>query len=541
MTPVVRALVVATTCFVATDVHAATQRFALLVAAHEGGADLETLRYAARDVDRMRDVLVEMGGFERAKMIEIVDGEADIVMSTLDEVERNVQAARSKGDEVVFLFYYSGHAANGVLRLGATQLDMMGLKHKLEASSADVRLAFIDSCGAGQLTREKGGSLAPPFVVAVDDALSARGQVIITSSSSDEVSQESDDIQGSFFTHYLSTGMRGDADRNSDGKVTLDEAYGYAYGRTVAATAMTRAGAQHPTYEYQLRGAGDVTLTEPSAAEVTVTLPADLGAGKYFVVDLERQLFVAEIEKAPGGTSKVALPRGTYAIKKRESDHVLIARVAAREKGAYTIDKGMMEQVAFQDDYAKGTPILQSVIDKDGAMSWSLAVGMGGQYVFDDPAKGVLFPAVPFVTLEGRLHNALRKDLMASVDVAFGTIPTERVLVVKPGTTVALPIQYTEAQLGTSLLYEHSFGPLLLAGGGRIAALISHARFTGAEPPDDQLFFTFSPGLVGLAGWSFTDWMHAEAMVRAQYVPYNVDELRSLGAVEGIVSAWVDF
>ena len=52
---------------------------------------------------------------------------------------------------------------------------------------------------------------------------------------------------------YRHTGER-------DGRVTLDEAYSYAYGRTVAATAATRSGAQHPTYDYDLHGAGEVVL-----------------------------------------------------------------------------------------------------------------------------------------------------------------------------------------------------------------------------------------------------------------------------------------
>ena len=90
------------------------------------------------------------------------------------------------------------------------------------------------------------------------------------------MSQESDEIQGSFFTHHLTTGLRGDADQNRDGRVTLDEAYTYAYARTVAATAATRGGAQHPTYEYDLRGAGDVVLSRPSSGAVTVTFPEAL-------------------------------------------------------------------------------------------------------------------------------------------------------------------------------------------------------------------------------------------------------------------------
>src|SRR5207245_7416203 len=93
-----------------------------------------------------------------------------------------------------------------------------------------------------------------------------RGLVLIASSAADEESQESDEISGSFFTHYLASGLLGDADASGDGKVTLAEAYAYAYGRTVGSTAETRAGAQHPVYLHDLGGAGDVVPTELAPA-----------------------------------------------------------------------------------------------------------------------------------------------------------------------------------------------------------------------------------------------------------------------------------
>jgi uncharacterized caspase-like protein len=57
----------------------------------------------------------------------------------------------------------------------------------------------------------------------------ASGEVVITSSSADELSQESDEVGGSYFTHYLLSGLRGAADTSGDGEVTLDEAYRYVY------------------------------------------------------------------------------------------------------------------------------------------------------------------------------------------------------------------------------------------------------------------------------------------------------------------------
>lgn len=534
------ACVLALATMVASGAHARTERLALIVANHEGGGELPKLRYAGRDGQRLADVLVDLGGFQRADILSVIDGESGDVLSTLDEMERRVAQAKGDGDEVVFLFYYSGHAQNGVLRLGETQLDMQSVRRHLEQSSADVRIAFIDSCGAGAMTREKGGSLAPPFVVAVDEGLSARGQVIITSSSASEVSQESDEIQGSFFTHYLATGLRGDADRDKDGKVTLDEAYAYSYGRTVAATSVTRSGAQHPTYSYDLHGAGDVTLAEPGGADVLIDFPAE-AHGRYFVVDLDRQLFVAEVEKNAGNASRIALPRGQYAIKKRMDSHLLMTRLSAREKGVFTLDEGAMERVSFADDYAKGTPILSDrLVDEVG---FSLSMGVGAQLVLDPGDDGDLFPGLPYVVVEARGKNLVGDHLMTSADVALGGTQIDRDV---PGGTLAADVLHVQAGINVLWATRVFDDEVLLAGGGRVAAMYWQHTFRDpaalpAGVEDAQWYLDFAPGLVGMAGWSFANWGHAEVTARSSVMVYTYDTVRPVFPMELLASVWFDF
>ena len=111
----------------------------------------------------------------------------------------------------------------------------------LQDAPADVRIGFFDSCQSGVITRSKGARPAPAFDVTRAKESGPRGLVLIASSAADEESQESDEIAASFFTHYLASGLLGDADASGDGKVTLAEAYAYAYGRTVGSTAETRA------------------------------------------------------------------------------------------------------------------------------------------------------------------------------------------------------------------------------------------------------------------------------------------------------------
>jgi hypothetical protein len=131
-----------------------------------------------------------------------------------------------------------------------------------------VRVAFVDACQSGALTGVKGGRRAPGYEIHLADPGSVKGMAIVTSSTANELSQESDDLQGSFFTHNIMAGLRGAADSSRDGQVTLGEVYQFAFRRTLASTAASLVGGQHPTYDYRMSGAGDVILarTRPNDA-----------------------------------------------------------------------------------------------------------------------------------------------------------------------------------------------------------------------------------------------------------------------------------
>jgi hypothetical protein len=527
-----------------------TQRFALLVAAHDGGPALSRLRYAGRDAARIADVLVDIGGFARSDVVTLIDVDAGVVEAGLESLRARVADAHGRGDEAVVVVYYSGHAADGVLRLGASRLSMAALREGLARSAADVRLGFVDACGAGAITRDKGATLAPPFVVKVDETPGPRGQVVIASSSSSEASQESDDIQGSFFTHYLTTGLRGDADRDDDGRVTLDEAYAYAYGRTVAATAATRAGAQHPTFAVDLQGAGDVVLTMPGGADVVVQFPDGL-QGRYFVVDLDRQRFVGEVDKRRGDASSLALPRGRYAIKKRTDEDLLITRVQARDKGVIVVDDAAMEHVAFADDYAKGSPIaLTDTVTRALGLSLSLAAGVHGAVDVVDGDDGGLFPTTPVLSLAGRVHGLLNRDLDLVIDVGGGRVAGTRVV---DGGALGVARYATDVgqlHAGVAALWTPPWStwldgglPFSLDAGPRVAGYFFVHDFVGDARPaglSRQTYMVFSPGLQASVGWSFLRGAHVELTSRAHYLPYTVDSLRHLLVLEAVASVWLD-
>jgi hypothetical protein len=57
---------------------------------------------------------------------------------------------------------------------------------------------------------------APELSLPLDKHVGAAGTAILSSSTADETSQESDRLRGSFFSHHLVNALRGAADRDGD-------------------------------------------------------------------------------------------------------------------------------------------------------------------------------------------------------------------------------------------------------------------------------------------------------------------------------------
>lgn len=295
--------------------HAQTlERHALVVGANNGGPDRPRLLYAVADAERVARVLGELGGVSETHETVLRDPRASDLLAALDRLKARLVAAQSSGRapaRTEVFVYYSGHADERGLLLDDDRVSYRTLRERLDALPADVRIAVLDACSSGSFTRTKGGTRRPPFLV--DESAAMKGYAFITSSAASEAAQESDRIRSSFFTHYLVSGFRGAADTSGDGRVTLNEAYQFAFSETLGRTVDTRGGAQHPTYEINLTGAGDVVITD--VRQTTARLVLDEAVeGRAFVRTASR-LLVAELYKPAGREIEIALTPGVYDVK----------------------------------------------------------------------------------------------------------------------------------------------------------------------------------------------------------------------------------
>jgi Caspase domain len=500
------------------------RRFALIAGNNEGGADTKPLLYAGEDAKKIHAVLTELGGVRKEDTTLLLGRSADDFWTALGALEARAATARRTGQRTVLLVYYSGHAKDGAFRLGKTRVPIDALKQRLAGDgAADVRIGIFDACRSGVVNRLKGARKGPAFEIAADVMHDARGLVLLTSSSADEDSQESDALAGSYFSHHFASGLRGGADRSGDRVITLSEAYEYAYSRTVAETAETAAGAQHPTFDYELKGNGNLVLAELGLGREGLYVPAAAPAGVYYFVDAHRGVVSAEVVKTAGFDRVVALAPGRYRVKRRLPDRLRIGEIEVAAGRFTTLEENRLRDGAFADDPVKGG---RSV--RDGAR-FALSLGGSMQAFFDAPTRAGLFPPTGLLAAELVVRDFFRRDWVWGVDLAAGGT---RATLVREAVDADLPFRFSELNLGTSLFTEWPLwgGRVAPFLGGRLAFLWLSRTFEGsATAIPAQYLSTFSPGvLTGVRvqiGWGF----HAIARGRVHYLHYNVGENQSLG------------
>jgi len=344
----------------------AAARFAVVVGNNHGATGRARLWFAEKDAERFARALRELGDFAPERVVLLQGPTPSSVRETLAATEARIASARAAGERALLVVYFSGHAGPQGLELGDQRIGYDELRKLVNGSAAEAKVAIVDACEAGTLTQVKGATAAPALDFPLpEDAV--QGTAFLASTAVGESAQESQAIGGSFFTHHLEVALRGAADMDGDGQVTLAEAFRYTSSRTVAGTAATEAGAQHPTYDFKMSGRGDVVLADLRRAEASLRIPADQGATYLFRGPRE---LLAEVP-ASASPITLALPSGHYAVERRSDLGRATAQLDLTRGDAR--DLPALQPTRYEIARSKGGPVPTLVFLGGGVASYPLA------------------------------------------------------------------------------------------------------------------------------------------------------------------------
>jgi hypothetical protein len=225
--------------------------------------------------------------------------------------------------------------------------------------------------------------------------------------------------------------MRGAGDMDGDGKVTLAEAFRYTAAKTLAGTASTQAGPQHPTYDFKMSGRGDIVLADLRRAEASLRIPPDADAS--YVIHGARDL-LAEVAGTTTGMT-LALPSGRYTVERRASAGLATASFNLSQGEIRSLPP--MRPTAYEMARAKGGP------------APTLAFVGGGVATYPLPGVGV----APL------LRAGFRREVGSfGLRVHFDGMQRD-------GSDVNLRYSFLYLGAGASLLTPFPLGPILLEVG----------------------------------------------------------------------------
>jgi len=236
------------------------------VNAYEDTANYGALHVCVKDVTATRQQLVT-GGFDPARIRILTDDSGEL--PTRANVVTALQAvAKATDRDDLLLFYYSGHGSEAegesylvardgrYLALADTAVPVSRVKEILKAAPARAKVLLLDACHSGADIGGKGPQpMTAGFIRRVFEQ--AAGLAILSSCTRGEVSYEWQAQERSAFTHYLLEALRGDADRDGKGFVSVQDAARHVTDG-VRLWASQRNVSQTPTLECEV--AGDIIL-----------------------------------------------------------------------------------------------------------------------------------------------------------------------------------------------------------------------------------------------------------------------------------------
>ncbi|MFZ5866873.1 MAG: caspase family protein [Thermodesulfobacteriota bacterium] len=355
--------------FIAIPGHAPGELYALFVGIGKyKNSSIPALNFPAKDAKDFAALLkAQKHLFKKTNVKVLLDEQA-----TRSELEKYLYyQMRKAGKNDTILIFLSGHGAADPYRpdeffflsheadpefLEATSLNMSGLRF-LKGLDCPRVVLIADSCHAGGFSKERTKALVN-YRNFVRDFTASSGKVVISSSRPDQSSLEMPDLSNGVFTHFFIEALKGKGDQDSDGIVTINEAYNYVYSRTKDVTK----GAQHPQFE------GTVEGLFPLAAVASLDKRPPVSTGY-----VPRTATILELQTDPGGVNVYVDNR--FVGRSAEDGHLHIKYLPMETAIAVTLRKdGWLERVVGPFYFTGNQPQIKSGLIRLQAAIASLQV-----------------------------------------------------------------------------------------------------------------------------------------------------------------------
>jgi len=220
-------------------------RYAVVIGIEQYRQNLPSVEFAAHDAFIMREYLTKTLGYPDENVVMLLNERA--AKSDLEKYIERWLPNRVEKDSSV-LIYYSGHGApNPTTQEGflvpydgdPTFLEITGyplkrLYEQMGKLPAREVLVVLDSCFSGSGGRSVIAKGARPLVISMENSVLAGDKIVVmTASSAAQISSTYDQKSHGLFTYFFLKGLQGEADANKDGKIDLNELYGYVKPQVV--------------------------------------------------------------------------------------------------------------------------------------------------------------------------------------------------------------------------------------------------------------------------------------------------------------------
>jgi hypothetical protein len=316
------------------------------------------LKFSSKDARTISQVWQSPGIIPKKLIFQLQPRSVSELEKSLDKITSELAVLNTK--KLFLHFYYSGHGSPSGFHIANEQISFENIQNLLPRSVFSARLFILDVCYGASFFKEKGFKTVQPLQLDMQLDAHTEGDIIITSSAANEQSFESSSLGGSIFTTHWVMGLRGAADQNSNGNVSLFEAYNYAYERTVVYSKSNMAKAQHPNFKFDLQGKQDIPLSRPGKYKSGLLFDKCI-PGRYHLVREPEKSLMGEVFLPRDGNFTLALQPGSYSLfRELKGENIKVARFQLKND-VQVVRNNHFESIKSSDEpfHAKGFRLLE--------------------------------------------------------------------------------------------------------------------------------------------------------------------------------------